>query len=82
MNTWRQDSQNIIASVKRDNPNATTEELKKLLYDAYPFGERKYWPYKVWCECVRETTGQPRHREKPTAALPLFATAEPTAEVN
>jgi len=21
--------------------------------EAYPFGERKYWPYKVWCRRVR-----------------------------
>jgi len=85
VNTWRDDSQAVIARVKRNNPHATTEELKKLLYDAYPFGERKYWPYKVWCQCVRETLGLSRYRPKetpPLTDLPLFDTAELTAELH
>lgn len=26
---------------------------RRTLLDAYPYGQRKYWPYKVWCRQVR-----------------------------
>ncbi len=26
---------------------------RRQLIEAYPFGERRYWPYKVWCHRVR-----------------------------
>lgn len=29
-------------------------EVAKAVFDAYPFGERKYHPYKVWLAVVRE----------------------------
>lgn len=27
---------------------ATRAEAEKQLREAYPFGERRYWPYRVW----------------------------------
>lgn len=35
-------------------PDATLEHRKKALRDAYPFGERKYFPYKAWCKARRQ----------------------------
>lgn len=71
MNTWRKESHKVIAKVIADNPGATGPALKKLLSEAYPFGERKYWPYKVWCDAVRQACGVTR-KPKPIDALPLF----------
>lgn len=34
-------------------------ELRAKLREFYPFGERKYWPYKVWCEEVRRALALP-----------------------
>lgn len=51
--TWRQNANKCISKVIKDNPLATIPELKKLLREAYPWGPRKYWPYKVWCSEVR-----------------------------
>ena len=53
MNTWRDHAQVVILRVMAANPGVTGPELRQLLSAAYPFGERKYWPYRVWCRCVR-----------------------------
>ena len=31
--------------------------LRKKLREAYPFGERKYWPYKVWLDEINTQLG-------------------------
>lgn len=47
---WRERSLEVICKVMNDNPTAGPAELRKLLRAAYPFGQRKYHPYKIWCE--------------------------------
>lgn len=34
--------------------DATEEQMEKAIFDGYPFGQRKMFPYKVWCRTVRE----------------------------
>ena len=34
----------VIAATGTDDPKA----LRKALHDAYPFGARKWHPYKIW----------------------------------
>jgi len=29
------------------------KKIREALWDAYPFGERKYWPYKVWLDEIK-----------------------------
>lgn len=50
--TWRQ-----MARASLDKALSAAREqglegaaLEKALYDSYPFGERAYTPYRVWCE--------------------------------
>lgn len=53
--TWKDESHRHIAKVIAANPTITDEkELRKLISAAYPFGERKYFPYKAWCQAVKE----------------------------
>ncbi len=55
----------IILQVIEDNvlgpvqtlPKGDILELRSKLRDAYPWGERRHWPYKVWCEEVRSALG-------------------------
>lgn len=48
----------------------TESELKRALKDAYPFGERKHWPYKIWCGCVkRALAGRRLSETKPENSL-------------
>jgi hypothetical protein len=73
--TWRDYLAPIIAdvilTVGRTNPQA----LRKALRSAYPCGERRYWPYKVWCDEIRRQVGrrspQLSRRER-EAQLDLF----------
>ena len=55
MSTWRQRAQRVIAAVVVENPDADEKTLRKRLSDAYPFTERDMYPYRVWCEEVRDT---------------------------
>lgn len=50
---WRRRSRAVIAEVMLAlGPSATAVTAVKALRDAYPFGERKHWPYKVWLDEV------------------------------
>ena len=73
--TWRQIAAAHIANVVQENPDADERELRKLISDAYPFGERAYYPYKAWLAAVKDFLGK-RARRQPSAAdwkdTPLF----------
>lgn len=60
--TWRDTARPIIAKVLADNQDKTESEIRKALQDAYPFGERKYHPYKVWCDEIRVQRGLKRKK--------------------
>jgi hypothetical protein len=51
---WEQRAWQTIRPIVDANPNASDGALRKLLSQAYPFGGRDYWPYRVWLRCVRE----------------------------
>ncbi len=48
MSHWRERCKPIIAKVIAENKHLGEKVLRKALYNAYPFGERKMYPYKVW----------------------------------
>ncbi|MFZ4509292.1 MAG: hypothetical protein ACOYON_16510 [Fimbriimonas sp.] len=52
--TWYERSCQIIGQVIAENPGASDEELRALVSDAYPFGQRKMWPYKAWLKAVND----------------------------
>ena len=58
---WRRRAYSVIrevlAEVGRD-PKA----LRLALRTAYPFGERRYWPYKVWLSEVNRQCGYMNRR--------------------
>jgi hypothetical protein len=58
--TWRERAAPIIAYVLHANAGKPEKVIRKALRDAYPFGERKYWPYKVWLDEVRRQRKMPR----------------------
>lgn len=56
--TWRDSAKAYINEIMQANPLITDKkELRKLLRDNYPFGERRYHPYKIWCDQVNITLG-------------------------
>ena len=43
--SWDVISCRTIERVIRENPDADLKILRKRISEAYPFGQRKYWPY-------------------------------------
>lgn len=69
MPNWRNEARPIVAAVVRRVGLADRKALRKALYDAYPFGERAYWPYKAWLAEVKAQTGGLRAHRKAKQAL-------------
>ena len=53
--TWAEKCHIVLEEILQQHPHDTPER-RKAIRDAYPFGERKYWPYKVWCKVVSDMT--------------------------
>lgn len=52
---WRTESRRVIREVLAAQPAGTPVlRLKALLSERYPFGERKYHPYRIFLDEVRE----------------------------
>jgi len=50
---WRKIAAPIIAKVIEEVGVEDERALRKALLEAYPFGQRSLWPYKVWRDEVR-----------------------------
>lgn len=63
--TWRDRARPIIDGVLRATRGQSESEIKAALMAAYPFGPRRYHPYRIWCDEVRVQRGRkrpPTHR--------------------
>lgn len=62
---WRTRSRQVIARVMASIPaDATLPQARRLLREAYPFGERAMHPYKIWCNEQRIAINQWRNKEE------------------
>jgi hypothetical protein len=68
--TWRMAAAPIIRHVIAETGTHDLPALRRALHAAYPYRERRYWPYKVWCDEVRRQLG------RPLIARPRRATAQ------
>lgn len=66
MPSWRDIARPIIANVLANTKGLTEVEVRKALKDAYPFGQRKYHPYKIWLSEIKIQTKKARWRQKKT----------------
>lgn len=57
---WRTTSKKIIREIIGRIGISDTEKLKLELRNAYPFGERKYYPYKIWMNECHKALGHIR----------------------
>lgn len=57
---WRDVARPIIAEVLAKG--GTRQEQNRLLRDAYPFGQRKYHPYKIWLDEIKLQRGEKKKR--------------------
>lgn len=66
--SWRNECAPIIARIIAEHGREDLAETKRALNQAYPFGERAYWPYKVWLSEIHRQLGEPS-RDKQTLEL-------------
>ena len=58
MSHWRDKCKPIITKVIAENKHLGEQALRKALHQAYPFGERKMYPYKVWLSEIQFQLGK------------------------
>ena len=67
MSYWRKQAapiiRRVIEQVGRDDERA----LRRALADAYPWGERRLHPYKIWCDEIRRQLECRQHNRPPRA---------------
>lgn len=78
--SWYEISCNVIRSVIASNPHLERKspEMRKLANKAYPFGDRRMWPYKMWLKAMYAMLG-PSEKKKAAQATKL---AEPHARID
>ena len=64
MVSWRDKARPIIARVLRETRGQDEGAIRKALRDAYPFGPREHWPYKVWLDEIKRQRGLKPQRPK------------------
>jgi hypothetical protein len=71
MSDWGARAWEVIARIHNSLPqDATFEQRRAALRDAYPFGQRELWPYKAWCKAQRQYLAR-YEPHKQTPRLPL-----------
>lgn len=63
--TWRDSAKPIIAQVLKDTKGQPEKAIRKALKEAYPFGMRKYHPYKIWLSEIQIQRGKKTFGRKP-----------------
>lgn len=66
--TWREHCSPIITEVIQRVGTEDMKALRKALRDAYPYGEKRYFPYKTWCSEIRRQL----KLDIPVLDMPLF----------
>ena len=60
MNTWREFARPIIKRVICEVGTGDMVLLRRALREAYPFGVRQYFPYRVWLDEIQVQLGNKR----------------------
>ena len=56
--TWRDHARPIIAAVIAKVGTDDRKTLRSALRAAYPYGARRWHPYRIWCHEVRVQLGE------------------------
>ncbi len=79
---WRLAARKAIQKAIAENTGKSEKEVRKAISDAYPFGERARYPYKIWLDEVQiQTSKKVKHPyrqplRKPESADPNQAVME------
>jgi hypothetical protein len=73
---WRTHARPVIQRVLKETEGKPEDEIRRAIRDAYPFGERRHHPYKIWLDEVarqlRLRSPGPKASLVPDSWLPLF----------
>lgn len=53
---WRIAARRAIQKAIAESAGKSDKEIRKAISDAYPFGERARYPYKIWLDEVKAQT--------------------------
>lgn len=67
--TWRDNARPIIARVLAETKGQDEKAIHNALHNAYPFGERRMHPYKVWCSEVKAQRNKMPAQKEQAASL-------------
>jgi len=70
MTSWRTRAAPIIRQVLAVTQGKPEQEIRAALRAAYPFGERKYYPYDVWLDEIKRQRGTKPALRDPRASNP------------
>lgn len=84
MPTWREHARPIISKVISDNKGKSQKEIKKALFEAYPYGERARHPYKIWCDEIKiqMSTKVSNVKPQPENQIDLFDMIQEIENIN
>ena len=54
---WRGRAEPVIRRVLAETAGQPEQAIAQALFDAYPFGERRYYPYKIWLDEIKRQRG-------------------------
>ncbi len=55
--SWRKRAEPIIRDVLTSTAGKSEQAISQALFDAYPFGMRQYYPYKIWLDEIKRQRG-------------------------
>lgn len=61
---WRERARPIVEQVLKETAGKTEKEIRKALREAYPFGQRKHHPYKIWLDEIAVQRGKKKPKPK------------------
>ncbi len=79
--SWRDIARAHIATAKAEGEQQglTGKALRDFVNGRYPFGERKYHPYKMWCDEMKRTFDPEKCLPPPRGAYQTEKTAKDEA---
>lgn len=60
--SWRDKARPIIGRVIEETKSDNEKVIRKALAAAYPWGEKKNFPYKIWCDEINVQLGKRKFR--------------------
>lgn len=58
MRTWRDKAREVVRATLAATAGKPEGEIKAALREAYPFGPRENYPYKIWLDEIKRQHGQ------------------------